>query len=1664
MRKILLLALISLVSFLKGFSQPYGNEWIKYDQTYLKFGVVADGVYRIDYTTLQNAGVPLNTVKGANFQVFARAAEVPIYVSTNNTFTSSDYIEFYATHNDGAIDSNVYAKKSWQANERLSLFNDTISYFLTWNTLTNNLHYTDYANTLAGHPAKENWCWYTSKAVYGVEKYATLNYCKGKPAYQGQPIFNSDLSPSEGYADAQFNRGTANKSLSTVFPYTAGDAAKLKTGWIGKFPTDHYLELSVGGQKLQTFSYNGFVSKQADITLPSNSLIGSTTTTVSYSTVNSPGSAADINCIAYTELKYPRLFNSNGQSTFLFSLNPGISKKYLEITNFSTSGTTPVLYDMTNNIRMVAILSANGDTLKFQIPASISERQMVLTANTTAGVIHSVSALYPAHFTDFSNPNNQGDFIIISHPFFFDDGNGNNYVDQYRQFKNSTGHHAIVVDIRELYDQFAYGINLHPLSIRNFSHFIKNTWGGNPKKHIFLIGKGIEMYTYNNDPITRPHCYVPTFGYPGSDVLLTATNTDPVPQVPIGRIPALNANEIKIYLKKAIDFVDQQNNPQTLEDKAWMKRVLHLGGGDNAQDQSIFQYYLNNYKPIIEDSSYGGKVTSFFKTSSDPIQQATSDYLDSLIDNGVSLINFFGHSSYNSFDFNLDHPENYNNYKKYPVMISNGCLLGNMFNDALGLSDEFVFAEDRGAIAFIAAATFSVSNSLDLYTRNFYENLSHKNYNQSLGTIMQQTIHDIVVFGASGVDSVVMEQMGLDGDPSLLVNSHPKPDYVIESNSVSFNPSIVTAGVDSFKLHLIVTNIGKAISDSIYVDITRIYPNGQSFLIQHKKIATPYFIDTVDFTIQTQAFTSLGLNKFDIKVDATSHIDEISETNNDLTVDLLILSDDILPIYPYDFSIVSKQGVTLKASTVNTFATSKQYIFEIDTTEFFNSPTKLSYKTTQGGGVARWTPGLTMKDSTVYYWRTSVDTINGNKYSWHTSSFIYLAGSSTGWNQSHYYQFLKDKYGNVLLPTSRKFRYTDDLKTIGVYNAVTNYYGGPIGWDEPAYFLNNVAMGGWTCGGGANLMFAVIDSTTGLQWESVNQGNGLGQYGNIHCWPQNLNMFYFDGNSASDQQKVIKFIDSIPNGNYVLLMSLNDPGIPKFPQDLKNALHKIGASKIDTISTLVPYVLFSKKGSTSYPVSEIVGDSFDAIIDTNFVIPGLWDKGYMESVLIGPAVKWTSLHWRRHEVEPGTDDYTLGVYGVNNNGTETLLIPNVVNKDTLISTIDPIQYPFLKLKLNSQDSINRTPIQLDYWRINYQGVPEAALNPLAYFTFTDSVALQQKMKLDIAVENVSEYDMDSLTIKYTITDAKNTQHIVYQKCDSLRKEDTLHTNFSYGISGSAYSGVNHVVVEVNPYEQNHQPEQYHFNNLGALHFSTTSDAINPLLDVTFDGVHILDDDIISSKPEILVRLTDDNKNLALNDTSLFKIYYIYPDGTQHKVKFDNISNTFTPANPANLSKSNMAQANLKPELTMDGKYKLFVQGYDRLGNAAGDYAYQVSFEVINKSMISNVLNYPNPFTTKTKFVFVLTGSQIPSFMKIQIMTVSGKVVKEIFKDELGPIRIGRNITEYAWDGTDQYGDALANGLYLYKVVTNLDNKQLDKYDTNTDQYFKHNIGKMYLMR
>ena len=277
-----------------------------------------------------------------------------------------------------------------------------------------------------------------------------------------------------------------------------------------------------------------------------------------------------------------------------------------------------------------------------------------------------------------------------------------------------------------------------------------------------------------------------------------------------------------------------------------------------------------------------------------------------------------------------------------------------------------------------------------------------------------------------------MEELALHGDPALRINPHPKPDYVIEDPQVKINPAFISVAENSFILEAKAYNIGKAIGDSIYFDVKRTYPNGSTDIILHKRIGGIRYADSIKILVPIISTRDKGLNKITVTIDADNEVSELSENNNSITRDVFIYEDEATPSYPYNFAIVNVGNQKLYASTANPFSTAKDYVMEIDTTLLFNSALKVSRTVNSVGGVIEFDPGFTYADSTVYYWHVALKPASGlpGDYHWNNASFIYIANSSTGSNQSHYYQHLYSDTQNIKLDSSRQWKYTSVTNVI----------------------------------------------------------------------------------------------------------------------------------------------------------------------------------------------------------------------------------------------------------------------------------------------------------------------------------------------------------------------------------------------------------------------------------------------------------------------------------------------------------------------------------------------------------------------------------------------------------------------------------------------------------
>jgi hypothetical protein len=126
-----------------------------------------------------------------------------------------------------------------------------------------------------------------------------------------------------------------------------------------------------------------------------------------------------------------------------------------------------------------------------------------------------------------------------------------------------------------------------------------------------------------------------------------------------------------------------------------------------------------------------------------------------------------------------------------------------------------------------------------------------------------------------------------------------------------------------------------------------------------------------------------------------------------------------------------------------------------------------------------------------------------------------------------------------------------------------------------------------------------------------------------------------------------------------------------------------------------------------------------------------------------------------------------------------------------------------------------------------------------------------------------------------------------------------------------------------------------------------------------------------------------------------------------------------------------------------GPHSLKIKAWDVLNNSS---EYVLDFSVINNEelKLAHVLNYPNPFSSKTLFWFEHNHPATDLSVKIEIFTVAGKLIKTISQTIN---TIGNRSNEVEWDGRDEYGQKIGNGVYVYRLrVKTNDGKTATKWE------------------
>ncbi len=197
------------------------------------------------------------------------------------------------------------------------------------------------------------------------------------------------------------------------------------------------------------------------------------------------------------------------------------------------------------------------------------------------------------------------------------------------------------------------------------------------------------------------------------------------------------------------------------------------------------------------------------------------------------------------------------------------------------------------------------------------------------------------------------------------------------------------------------------------------------------------------------------------------------------------------------------------------------------------------------------------------------------------------------------------------------------------------------------------------------------------------------------------------------------------------------------------------------------------------------------------------------------------------------------------------------------------------------------------------------------------------------------------------------------------------------------------------------------------------DTIPPQIDIYLDGRQFISGDMVTTSPRLIVDLFDES---GINTTGL---------GIGHKIEAwvddSPLSIDLTDKFSSSLSDSRRGTVEDILYGLSVGEHKVRIRAWDVYNNFSVSEVLFYIPEGGDGGLISNIYNYPNPFSDATNIVF-RHNAQPPFEVNLEIFTINGVLIRNIN----GTIN-SLHTSQIFWDGLDNFNNRISDGVYIYNV-------------------------------
>ena len=1617
MKKNILFFVILVIANIS-FSQNFN--WITPNQTYLKLYVADDGIYRINKIDFTNAGVNADVIDPRTLKIYYKGSQLPVFVNgeQDGVFNDTDYVDFFGKRNYRGL-TNTYNSNNdvvYVTDEYFNSYSDTSAYWIGWGGAYGT-RFTNYS--------------YSSSILYPSDFYykklhfeRDLYYSYGEQLNnQDYRNFNNEKFQGEGWFWQQLLWGnTITQNFTSPYVSASPQNCMLKVfaypqSQSSTVSNEHRIVVTINNNRLDTIAVNHFTKMDTTLYFSSSFLNASSNNVAKVKYTPPDAIAYDVSLnFDMFEIYYPKSFTFDSNSVRFSTNSTDSTSKIFKIKGFVSSNPISI-YDVKNGLR-IASYSLSADTLVFtgKGDGSFEINNKAITKKPFRVKQRTVPA--------FASSSNGVDYLLVYNKLF------ETQAEQLRAYRNShDGFRSVKAEMEDIYDIFNYGIE-DPIAIRNFVKYINDNWQQPRISYICLMGRASLDPKRNSSTSVYYQNLVPVYGNPPSDGYFANLNLNSFTyyhQIAIGRLPVYSTQEAQDVVNKIIAYESQ---PLDL----WIKKSVFVSGGYSRSDQMQFvgqsNTFLNNNIYPAPLSMSATKI--FFNDTSGLVTFNSSDSIKNSINRGAALVSYIGHSGNGYWDYTFSEPGVLSNGNKLPLVFSMTCFTGkNAEPTARGYSEKYLITPNRGAIGFISSTGWSFfPGGGNIFEQHFLNGFSADSLRR-IGDLMKFASTSMSSDSAYFTPRNTMNCYNLIGDPATKFLIPKYPEFDIQTSDYAFSNSL-PAVRENITLKIFPKNLG-TYADSCKIRF-QVLKNNINHSIKDTIIRTWAFVDTVLYNFKLD---TVGLYSMKVTLDIDNWYTQEMTTNNTIVFPLNIKNTSFVPIKPIDNMIVRRDTVELVGinPNISTIANAVKLLVQMDTSKYFNSPLAQTYfKNNMTGAATSFKVRIPVLDSNaVYYWRLNTVVNNTDSLGWsEVKRFVYNTTLPSAFAKEFLLKNLKeDSYpllpgdSNITIYKNKQGQFSDyelsftKAENTGVKlgtftgSLVASSWGGDP-WEPTYYSVNNNAL---------SLTRSNID------WNGIY----LIKVSKISGKILSTNHIYLSSSSSSDS--VLSYLNTFDSTNILMGLKLICNGLASYNlnTNTKNKFKQFGSTKIDTLDftnwNWDRWSFISYPNSPAPIVSEGFGNT-DWIATVSSIQPTFtYVKGNANQTF-GPAKTWKNFSWQNTLYQ--NTNIKFDVYGIDRNNVENVLMSNVTTNSFVdLQSVNAYSYPNLKLvaKLDL-DSITgfRSPV-LQSFKLNYVAPSEIALD---YNTFIKSDSLLNggdSLGFSLSYYNVGYVNLNGYT-REIYSYNNNGQKVTLKsetipatlKIDSM---DYVKTYVQLNGLPNIRKYNNYIVLYVAVSPLGSQNDLYTYNNVNTANIVVKGTSQITNLELFSDGTRISGGEFVRTKPNMEIKIKDkmysglssfDTTDLKLYINNYYQPYYsrttsgLIVDGGNEK---SGISIKFNP----NLSNG-------------ENLFKLLVRKSSGEGYDTTSYNVFVSTQLL----IKDFYNYPNPMKNQTAFIFNLGGSNPPTGCRIKIYTVSGRLIKNI----LTTANIGFN--QIYWDGRDNEGDYIANGVYLYRMVIEGDSK------------------------